>query len=226
MISATRRLHRNDGRPLAMLSRRRRRAASRATARPSTRPVPETGVSRVAREDRSGVLPPPLGPSSPPMTPSASVSDTPRGAAGGVGLSQPALKVFVTSGTSIASTDLDGNMRPRTASGEWRCAAASLPPGRTATFRLECGGRSVSGFVVNFDGRYHAYVNRCPHVGTPLDLWPNEFFTEDGQALVCSTHGAIFEPHTGFCTAGPCAGDRLTRLPLRVEDASLVVTCP
>ena len=117
-------------------------------------------------------------------------------------------------------------MRRMTAPGEWRCAAASVPPGRTATFRLECGGRSVSGFVVNFGGGYHAYVDRCPHVGTPLDLWPNEFFTEDGQALVCSTHGAIFEPHTGFCTGGPCAGDRLTRLPLRVEDASLVVTCP
>src|SRR2546425_809157 len=71
-----------------------------------------------------------------------------------------------------------------------------------------------------------ARIDSCPHVGTPLDLWPNEFFTEDGQALVCSTHGAIFEPHTGFCTGGPCAGDRLTRLPLRVEDASLVVTCP
>src|SRR2546426_11011824 len=104
--------------------------------------------------------------------------------------------------------------------GDWSSDVCS------SDLRLECGGRSVSGFVVNFDGGYHAYVDRCPHVGTPLDLWPNEFFTEDGQALVCSTHGAIFEPDTGFCTGGPCAGDRLTRLPLRVEDASLVVTCP
>jgi nitrite reductase/ring-hydroxylating ferredoxin subunit len=117
-------------------------------------------------------------------------------------------------------------MRRMTAPGEWRCATVSVPPGRTATFRLECGGRSVSGFVLNFDGRYHAYLNRCPHVGTPLDLWPNEFFTEDGRALICSTHGAIYEPATGLCTAGPCVGDRLTSLPLTVEGATLVVSCP
>src|SRR5207247_4347103 len=88
------------------------------------------------------------------------------------------------------------------------------------------GGGSVSRSVRNVDGRYHAYLNRCAHVGPPLDLWPNEFFTEDGRALICSTHGAIYEPATGLCTAGPCVGDRLTPLPLTVEDATLVVTCP
>jgi len=59
------------------------------------------------------------------------------------------------------------------------------------------GGRAIGGFVVNHDGRYRAYVNRCPHRGTPLDLWPNELFAEDGRALVCATHGALFEPATG-----------------------------
>jgi nitrite reductase/ring-hydroxylating ferredoxin subunit len=93
------------------------------------------------------------------------------------------------------------------------------------TFTLECGGRVVKGFVVNFEGRYGAWVNRCAHVGTPLDLWPNEFFTEDGRALICSTHGALYEPDTGLCTAGPCAGDRLTPLPLSVQDDTLVVRC-
>lgn len=110
-----------------------------------------------------------------------------------------------------------------TASGEWRCAAASVPPGCTATFTLDCGGRTLSGFVVNHDGHYGAYVNRCPHLGTPLDTWPNELLAEDGSALVCSTHGALYEPDTGLCTAGPCAGDRLTPLPLGVEGDTLVV---
>src|SRR3989475_632219 len=176
--------------------------------------------------DRSVVLPAPFGPSSPTMAPRGPVSDTPRSAAVRVGRSHPDLKVFVTSRASIASTGLDGNMRCMTTPGEWRCAAASVPPGRTTTFRLECGGRRVSGFVVNFDGGYHAYLNRCAHVGTPLDLWPNEFFTEDGRGLICSTHGAIYEPATGLCTAGPCVGDRLSRLPLRVDRDTLVVTCP
>jgi len=81
-------------------------------------------------------------------------------------------------------------------------------------------------FVVNHDGRYRAYVNNCPHVGTPLDLWPNEFFSEDGRTLICSTHGAVYEPTSGLCTAGPCVGDRLTALPLAVEGETLVVRLP
>ena len=110
--------------------------------------------------------------------------------------------------------DTIGAMLP---SGEWRCAVAAVPPGRTATFRLDCGGRTVSGFVVNHDARYRAYVNCCP---------PDEFLAADGRTLVCSTHGALFEPDTGFCTAGPCAGDRLTPLPLVVDGDTLAVSCP
>jgi len=112
------------------------------------------------------------------------------------------------------------------ATSEWRCRVADLPPGRTATFSLQCGARTVEGFVVSHDGGYFAYLNRCAHVGTPLDLWPNEFLTEDGRALVCSTHGAIYEPATGLCTAGPCVGDALTALPLRRERDEIVVGCP
>jgi nitrite reductase/ring-hydroxylating ferredoxin subunit len=117
-------------------------------------------------------------------------------------------------------------MRRMTRPGEWRCSAADVQPGRTAKFKLQCGGRAVEGFVVNHDGEYRAYVNRCPHVGTPLDLWPNDFYSEDGRALICSTHGALYEPTTGYCTAGPCAGDALAALPLARDGDTLVVRCP
>jgi nitrite reductase/ring-hydroxylating ferredoxin subunit len=117
-------------------------------------------------------------------------------------------------------------MRRMTVPDEWRCAASDVAPGHTTKFRLRCGARAVEGFLVNHDGDYHAYVNRCPHVGTPLDLWPNEFYTEDGRALICSTHAAMYDPATGSCTAGPCVGDRLTRLTLRRDGATLVVSCP
>ena len=109
---------------------------------------------------------------------------------------------------------------------EWRCAAATVLPGHSATFRLERAGRTVHGFVVNHDGAYRAYVNSCPHAGTPLDLWPNEFFSEDGRVLICSTHGAVFEPNGGRCIAGPCAGDRLTTLPVALEEGTLIVRLP
>jgi nitrite reductase/ring-hydroxylating ferredoxin subunit len=108
---------------------------------------------------------------------------------------------------------------------EWRCLARDLLSGRTAKFRLRCGGRDIDGFVINHEGTYRAYVNRCAHVGTPLDLWPNEFTTEDGRTIVCATHGALYDPVTGACMAGPCAGDHLAPLALRREGDDVVVGC-
>ena len=108
----------------------------------------------------------------------------------------------------------------------WSCAADSLAPGHTATFRLFRRGKPVEAFIINTGGAYHAYVNRCPHAGTPLDLWPNEFLTEDGNHLICATHGAIFEQHTGLCVEGPCAGARLEHLPVEAKGSSLVVRSP
>ena len=108
----------------------------------------------------------------------------------------------------------------------WRCDAGALSPGRTVRFRLERRGKPIDGFMVNVDGAYHAYVNRCPHAGTMLDLSPNEFFSEDGRYLLCSTHGALFEKDTGVCVEGPCPGARLDLLSVEVHGGSVVVRWP
>jgi nitrite reductase/ring-hydroxylating ferredoxin subunit len=108
----------------------------------------------------------------------------------------------------------------------WRCAAGAILPGRTAKFRLHHGSKTIEGFIVNHDGRHYAYVNRCPHAGTPLDWWPNEFLTEDGRYLICATHGAVFGPETGLCIEGPCPGARLEALSVQRDGDSLVVAFP
>jgi len=106
----------------------------------------------------------------------------------------------------------------------WSAALDEIPPGHSAKFHIRWRERLVEGFVVNFGGRYHAYVNYCIHAGTPVDWWPNEFFTADGRFLVCGTHGSLFEPHTGRCVGGPCAGGSLYPLQVQVREGRIVIT--
>ena len=97
--------------------------------------------------------------------------------------------------------------------------AGALPEGgRGVRFAWPPAGGEGKGFAVRFDGEPRAFVNRCPHLGVELDWEPGEFFEETGLYLVCSTHGAIFEPSTGLCVAGPCRGARLEAIAIEERD--------
>lgn len=76
----------------------------------------------------------------------------------------------------------------------------------------ETGTQDKSAFVIKFEGRLHAYENRCPHQGIELDWAPGQFFDDEKAFLICSTHGARFKPDTGECVSGPCVGQSLKRL--------------
>ena len=101
-----------------------------------------------------------------------------------------------------------------------------LRPGETKKFLFQCGGLELEGFVLNWAGQHHAYVNRCRHVPMSLDWVENQFFTEDGRFVQCATHGAYYLPDTGECVAGPPCGRRLHRIPLRVEGDRILGDCP
>src|SRR4051794_37789515 len=89
--------------------------------------------------------------------------------------------------------------------------------------RFEVNGVSgaVQAFAIRYHGKVHGFVNRCPHVGTELDWQPAQFFEMGGLYLVCSTHGALFEPKTGYCVAGPCRGASLEPLELCEREGSV-----
>jgi nitrite reductase/ring-hydroxylating ferredoxin subunit len=110
------------------------------------------------------------------------------------------------------------------------CASGQLReggPGVRFTLRVDARtGFEQTGFAVRFAGRACAYVNRCPHQGTELDWQPGEFFEESGLYLVCSTHGAIFQPDSGFCIAGPCRGAALEALPVREQEGQVFLVEP
>lgn len=104
------------------------------------------------------------------------------------------------------------------------CASAALAEGeRGICFDLTHAGGQTRGFAVRHSGIARAYVNRCPHLGTELDWEPGQFFDETGLYLMCSTHGAMFEPGNGFCVAGPCRGASLEPLAIREHDGEVVL---
>ncbi len=83
-------------------------------------------------------------------------------------------------------------------------------------FRLGGGEWPLRGFVVRTGTEVHAYLNRCAHLALPLNLLPDRFLTHDGSMILCTAHGALFEKSTGYCVAGPCSGQALARVPVRV----------
>ena len=101
-----------------------------------------------------------------------------------------------------------------------------MAPGSVKKFWLICQKYRIDCFLINYQGKYHAYINRCRHMTTPLDFVRYQFFTEDGKRLICLTHGALYEPETGLCIDGPCKGLSLYRLPVLVDQGNVLVGCP
>jgi len=95
-------------------------------------------------------------------------------------------------------------------------AAALVESGRGVRFEVDYFGESTPAFAVRFAGTVRGYLNRCSHVALELDWREGEFFGADGRDLICSAHGAVYDPASGACRGGPCNGAPL--VPLRVSE--------
>ena len=85
------------------------------------------------------------------------------------------------------------------------CASTDLlNSGDAVPFDVVYAGQTCYAFAIRFVGTVHAYLNRCAHVPMEMDYQPNRFFDLTGQWLICATHGAMYDPRTGVCRAGPC----------------------
>lgn len=76
-------------------------------------------------------------------------------------------------------------------------------------------------FLIRADGRVYGYLNQCAHVPVELDWMPGEFFDAERVYLICATHGALYEPSSGLCVAGPCPGRRLQKVEVVESDDSV-----
>ena len=99
--------------------------------------------------------------------------------------------------------------------------ARRLGEGQGVRFTVMLDGLAEDAFAVRWRGAFHAYVNRCRHESLPLDFGDAHFFDDDVDALVCCHHGARYDPATGACRGGPCAGGALTALALETRGAEL-----
>ena len=99
--------------------------------------------------------------------------------------------------------------------------AKEVKEGKTVKFSFTRDDRPQEGFVGQFKGKLFAYNNTCRHLPISLDYGDNRFFDLKGETLVCQTHGAVYEPDSGLCTRGPCAGASLYALEVIEEDGVL-----
>ena len=103
------------------------------------------------------------------------------------------------------------------------CRWDELPDLATRGFDLapELGGQEI--FIVRQGDRVYAYRNHCPHTGAPLDWQPDQFLDVEQMFIQCAFHGALFRITDGYCVRGPCAGQSLEAIAVKVDGGRVVL---
>lgn len=103
------------------------------------------------------------------------------------------------------------------------CALADMPDRGARGFELTRANGDRLDVIVWRDGDHlRGFINKCPHLGLPLETFPDRFLSADGRRLICSAHGAQFDAN-GACFAGPCKGQSLTPMPVRLDGQMIVL---
>jgi nitrite reductase/ring-hydroxylating ferredoxin subunit len=116
----------------------------------------------------------------------------------------------------------DDHPDSRTAAGIRLCASADLAEsGRAHLFDVLLRGQAARAFVLRHRGQAVAYINRCAHVPAELDWLPGEFLDHERRVIVCSIHGAEYDPASGHCLGGPCGRGSLLAVSVDETDAQV-----
>jgi nitrite reductase/ring-hydroxylating ferredoxin subunit len=108
------------------------------------------------------------------------------------------------------------------------CGLNEIPSRRARGFQLvivdEKGEeKPLPIIVVRWGKQVFGYLNICPHDHVNLDWERNQFLDSNGLRLMCGKHGSTFEIGTGACVDGPCLGEGLTPVALRVIDDEICI---
>ncbi|MGD8927230.1 MAG: Rieske 2Fe-2S domain-containing protein [Thioalkalispiraceae bacterium] len=101
------------------------------------------------------------------------------------------------------------------------CPINQLQHASCVEFRLPPDQKEA--FLINWHGKFYAYLNSCPHTQVTLNWTPDQFLDFESKFIQCSLHGALFEPDSGFCIHGPCLGKSLTTLPVTERGGMLCI---
>ena len=88
-----------------------------------------------------------------------------------------------------------------------------IPKNKMRVFRVE--GYEI--LVVNVEGEFYAFENRCPHMGYPLYLGSLE-----GKVLTCGFHYAKFDVSTGR-SLGQVTQEPLRMFKVKIQSSSMLV---
>lgn len=104
------------------------------------------------------------------------------------------------------------------------CALDEVPADNGLERVFGDGPRAFRVVVFRVDDTVRAYVNECPHVHIPFNFSPDVFcvYEIDGRHdLMCAHHTALFHLDDGACYDGPCRGERLHAVDVRIVEGQV-----
>ena len=102
------------------------------------------------------------------------------------------------------------------------CALEQVPDGGATAVDAMLADGEESLILLRRGRQVSGYLNICPHAGNRLDYAPGKFLLKN-DSLICAVHGAVFNQADGLCTGGPCRGQSLHAVPLRVIDGIVCI---
>ena len=103
------------------------------------------------------------------------------------------------------------------------CRLDDLEDPGSRGFSVPTAVETMDILVVRLGSIVYGYHNTCPHTSGPLDWVPDQFLDPAREYIQCATHAALFRITDGICVSGPCAGDRLTPVPITVEAGDVIL---
>ncbi|GAB6034816.1 PfkB family carbohydrate kinase [Galenea microaerophila] len=136
-------------------------------------------------------------------------------------LNQHPLDQAIEKGIALAARKcqqygFDNLMTPITEAKPFLANIKQLSPAKTLVVPQE--GYRGGIILIKDEEEVKAYENNCPHQDVPL----NEAYKIDvnpfEKTMKCSVHDAYFQVEDGYCIEGPCMGEALSEIPIRVDE--------